>query len=72
MGRTTTTTNMTNAYDAWSKIAKTRYHAAKLREKAIDAECTGNDALAVKFMSLADIIDARCDREQLTIAMGGH
>ena len=72
MGRTTTTTNLANVYDAWAKIAKTRYHAAKLRERAIDAEGTGNEAIAVKFMSLADIIDARCDREQLTIAMGGR
>lgn len=68
MGRTTT--NYANAYDAWAKIAKTRYHAAKLRKAAIDAECSGNEPLATKFMSLADIIDARCDREQLTIAMG--
>jgi hypothetical protein len=68
MGRTNT--NYANTYDAWSKIAKTRYHAAKLREKAIDAECTGNEAIATKFMSLADVIDARCDREQLNITMG--
>ena len=58
-------------YDTWAKIAKTRYHAAKLREKAIDAECSGNEPLATKFMSLADVIEHRCDRDQLINAIGG-
>lgn len=68
MARTTTTT-ITNDYDYWSKIAKTRHHAAKLRQKAIDAESCGHEQMATKFMSLADVIESRCDREQLRAAI---
>lgn len=56
-------------YDTWTKIAKTRYHAAKLRERAIAYECEGNYEVATKFMSLADCAEAVCDREQLRAAI---
>lgn len=62
----------TRDYDTWSKIAKTRYHAAKLRQRAIEAESCGNEALAVKFMSLADCVEHKCDREQLRVAISGR
>lgn len=59
-------------YDTWAKLATTRYHAAKLRERAIACESEGNETLAIKFMSLADVIDHRCDREQMISAIGGR
>lgn len=56
-------------YDTWSKISLTRHNIAYLRKRAIALEGEGNEALATKFMSLADCAEAVCDREQLRLAI---
>lgn len=61
--------NDADAYDHWSKIAHTRHHAAKLRERAIACESSGNEFMAARFMSLADIIEDKANHEQLRLAI---
>ena len=62
----------TNTNDAYATVCRTRLHAAKLRQRAIAAECSGLDAIASRFLSLADMIEDKADHEQLTLAVGGR
>jgi hypothetical protein len=55
--------------DRYATICRFRHDAARAREKAIAAECSGLDAIASRFLSLADMIEDKANREQLTLAI---
>lgn len=54
----------------YATICQTRRRALQARERAIAAECSGLDTIASRFMSLADMIDDKANRDQLSLAIG--